>query len=213
MPARPNPFARPLSRLVLLPVAAASLVVGLAGCAPEDTDAAPSATPEASAAPTTPAAEPEASETPTPTPTPTGEPVSATCEQVLSLDQLYAFNPNWGTDPGYAPTGEPAVFATSIGGVACGLLNQSSGETIELSVARPVDATMEDRLNAAVLSGQAVPTYGTPPEVEGYYGLVAGTGTAQVFAGGYWITASSTVFFEPGDPQPLVESMLANLVG
>ncbi|GLI26001.1 hypothetical protein ARHIZOSPH14_02430 [Agromyces rhizosphaerae] len=209
MPARPTPLARPL-RLLAVTVATAAIVVGLAACAPEEPAASPTPTAAETTAPTETPAETDAA-TPTPTPTPTGEPVDVACDELLTLDQMYAFNPNYGTDPGYAPTGEPAVFAASIGGVACGWLNQSSGETIEVSVARPVDDTMEERLNDAVLAGQAVPTYGTPPEVEGYYGLVAGTGTAQAFADGYWITASSQAFFEPGDAQPLMESMLANL--
>ncbi|WP_286308870.1 iron ABC transporter ATP-binding protein [Agromyces mangrovi Wang et al. 2018] len=211
MPARPTRLERPL-RLLAVPLVAAAVVVGLAACAPEDTTASPTPAPEETTAQSEAPEETDAA-TPTPTPTPTGEPVGLACDELLTLDQMYAFNPNYGTDPGYAPTGEPAVFSASIDGVACGWLNQSSGETIEVSVARPVGDTMEVRLNEAVLSGQAVPTYGTPPEVEGYYGRIAGVGTAQAFADGYWVTAASVAFFEPGDAQPLVEAMLANVTG
>ena len=53
-----------------------------------------------------------------------------------------------------------------------------------------------------------VPTYGTPPEVEGYFAQAGGTGEAQVFPGPYWIVVDSVALFEPGDAQQLVAAVL-----
>lgn len=179
------------------------------------TPATSSASPEAPApAPASPAATdaPEASPTaaPSPTQTPSGTPVGLGCDDVLSPDDIYAFNPNFGTAPDFEPTGLVAS-APSYGGVACGWLNQSSGTILEVSVAKPDEQSTEDLKNKAVMAGKAVPTYGTPPEVEAYFSKSGETGTVQVFTGGYWVVASSEAFYEPGDAQKLITMIQDNL--
>ena len=61
------------------------------------------------------------------------------------------------------------------------------------------------------MSSNAVPTYGTPPDVEGFFLLSGGVGQAQVFTGEYWVVVESESMFEPGDAQQLVASVLENL--
>ena len=52
----------------------------------------------------------------------------------------------------------------------------------------------------AAATMNAVPTYGTPPAVDGFFSQSQDTGTVQVFTeSGYWLVARSTAFFEPGD--------------
>ena len=96
-------------------------------------------------------------------------------------------------------------------GTACGYLNQTSGEVIEIGVATPTEAAGETRRNNAAMSSKPVPTYGTPPDVEGYFINAGGSGEAQVFHGPYWIVIDSAALFEPGDAQQLVAAVLANL--
>lgn len=169
-------------------------------------DATTSATPSATDAPV-----PTESATPTPTPTPSGDPVGLSCDEVLSPEDIYKFNPNFGTAPNYEPSGVVAS-AASYGGVACGWLNQSSRALLEVSVATPADASLEDLKNQAALAGKAVPTYGTPPEVEAYFSKSGETGTVQVFTDdGYWVVVSSVVIFEPGDAQKLITMIRQNL--
>ena len=186
-------------------VAAASVAL-LAGCTPG------AGGPAGTAAATT---APSASATANPEPTETAEPpvpFEIACDALLTADQLYAFNPNVGADPGYQPSGDDiATLVDEDAGTACGYLNQTSGEVIEVGVATPTTAAGEERRNQAALSSKPVPTYGTPPDVEGYFTQAGGTGEARVFHGPYWIVIRSPALFEPGDAAQLVASVLANL--
>ncbi len=123
---------------------------------------------------------------------------------------MYAFNPNYGTDPGFEATGNAAQTAVKYDGVACGWLNQTSGAVIEISVAQPNDVLQTTLVDQALSTSKTVPTYGTPP-IEGFFAVAGGVGTAQVFSGASWVTVSSTEFFEPGDVQSLVASVLSHL--
>jgi hypothetical protein len=178
----------------------------LSGCA--QGAAKPSAAPSATA---TAASGPTAMPTPTPTPSDPPTPVTLTCDQIVTADQFYAFNPNYGADPGYAPKdGTLEKKIADWKGVACGWLNQTSNEVIEIAVAKPPASELENLKNAAVTTSQPVPTYGVPPQIEGYF--KPGTaGEVQIFRGPYWIVATSTAFFEPGDPAPLMQNVLANV--
>ncbi|HEY8282540.1 MAG TPA: iron ABC transporter ATP-binding protein [Leifsonia sp.] len=156
-------------------------------------------------------AAPVASPTPTPTPTEPPTPVTLSCDQILTPDQVYAFNPNYGTDPGYAPKkGSLEARIADWKGVSCAWKNQTSGDVVEVAVAHPPASQLEGLKNAAITTADPVPTYGVPPQVEGYF--AKGTaGQVQVFRGPYWVVAESTSFFEPGDVAPIMQDVLGNI--
>lgn len=167
--------------------------------------------PEKSKTPATQPSHPEKA-TPSSTPTPTVPPWSAvtlSCDQILTPQQIYNFNPNFGTDPNYtaATTGDVGTIAAGHG-VTCGLLNQTSGEKIEFAIGKPPASVQTDLENAAITNSHAVPTYNVP---EGYFDASGGTGEAQAFQGGYWVVMTSSVFLEPGDAAPLMIAALGNL--
>jgi hypothetical protein len=191
----------------LAALAIAAAAVTLVGCTPA---AKPGSTPSTSAtaggastnAPVT---------TPSPTPTQPPTPVTLTCDQVVTADQLYAYNPNFSADPGYAPKGgslEKKIADWK--GVTCAWQNQTSGDIVQIAVAQPPADQLESLKNAAITTAQPVPTYGTPPQVEGYF-KAGDAGQVQIFRGPYWVVAESTAFFEPGDAAPLMQSVLGNL--
>ncbi|TAM67581.1 MAG: iron ABC transporter ATP-binding protein [Microbacteriaceae bacterium] len=161
----------------------------------------------AAAAPTS-----TATVTPTPTPTDPPTPVTMTCDQVLTAQQLYDFNANYGTDPGYNPAANtnPAA-AVAMKGVSCGYLNQTSNAVIEVAIAKPAASALPGIKDSAAANSHVVPTYGVPPSVEGYFTVAGGVGEVQAFANGYWVILRSADFAEPGDPQPLVAAVLGNL--
>ncbi|WP_127792986.1 iron ABC transporter ATP-binding protein [Agromyces sp. LHK192] len=210
---RPPRTVRVRAAGVALAVTAACLLAGCTSSGP-----GPSATPGAPDAPNqsngsatgSPGASQGASAAPEETSEPS-EPFAMACESLLTPDQVYAFNPNYGTDPGYEPSGTAVVAVVDEGGTACGWMNQTSGEIIEVAVATPSDDALDAHGNAAAASSNPVPTYGTPPEVEGYFTRAGTAGTAQVFTGAYWIVISSPELFEPGDAQQLVASVVENL--
>ena len=193
---------------VLVSLALATVLAGaVSACAPE-TDASPSAS---SAAPT-------ASATPTPTPTATatqapisvGSPVTIGCDQLISPDAIYAFNPNFGLSESYKPAaGTEAATIVEAKGVACGWINQTSGEVIEVAVANLPTDKLTDLKNNFVTTSNSVPTY----KVEGYFEFDGTLGSAEAFNGPHWISAVSAAFFEPGDAQPIIEAALAGLAG
>jgi hypothetical protein len=194
------------SRALLALVVAATLAGGVSGCATE-TAASPTKSPSASAP----------SATPTPEPTKTAEPpvdstpITIDCNTLVTPQAMYEINPNLALSESFVPEkGSDAADKAAADGLVCGWVNQTSGETIEVSVASYGDDTLTGLKNGFVTSSTSVPTYGKPP-VEGYFQLDGDVGEAQVFSGPYWLTAVSTAFFEPGDASPVVQAALAGL--
>lgn len=205
-----GPSARRRAGLVLAGGALFALV--LSGCATGDAPiptSSAAATSGASAAPTTSAVP---SSSPTPTPEATGSPIAQTCGDLLTLQDVYDFNPNYGTAPDYSPTADGlAATAQTYNGLTCGWSNQTSGELIEVSVVAPNDVLMTTLKQQADADSQPVPTYGTPPTVDGFFTNAGGNGQAQVFTETYWVALSTPVFGEPGDAEGLMSTVLGHL--
>lgn len=185
--------------LVLLPATAAILIGLLAGCAP--TSAA-----EPSSAPSDPVDTPSA-EPSEPAPQ-TAVAIEADCDALVSPDAMYAYNPNFGLADDFEPeSGTVAAEAVTLEGVACQWVNQTSGDTIDLSVASLDADGLEALKNEAVQESTMVPTYGD----EAYFDVADGVGTAIVFDRSYWLVVSSGYFLEPGDATEIVEAALSAL--
>lgn len=208
MPRSSRPVSVSPRRAAAALLIAAGAALAFTACAPEapspssgpssDPSAGPSATAEPSTDPTAPAE--------------TATPYTVDCTSLITPEQLYAFNPNVGTAPDYSPVAAEIAAVVEDGGTACGWTNQTSGELIEVGVAKPTPTMLEERKSRAALGSQAVPTYGTPPAVEGFFEKSGEVGEAQVFTeSGVWLVISSTALFEPGDAQQLVEAALGNL--
>ncbi|WP_157509349.1 iron ABC transporter ATP-binding protein [Glaciibacter superstes] len=196
-----------LVRAGLAIVGGSVVLAGLAACS-SDPEPEPGPHQTVTAAPSQ---APEETPTPTPTPEATGSTVALTCDELLTMDDVYAFNPNFGTAPDYVPTAGSAVeTAAGYNGLVCGWSNQTSGDLIEFAVVAPNDVLMSQRKNTAVAETKAVPTYGAPP-IEGFFSIAGGPGVAQVFTGPYWVVAQSPAFFEPGDAQTLLTAAVSHL--
>lgn len=198
---------RPLCALA----ASAAAIVLLAGCTTQSAAPAVTAEPaESPAASAAPSAAPSSSPTAEPTPKPEPIPFDIACDSLLTAQQVYDFNPNFGTNPDYSPASDSLAqdAVENNAGTACSWLNQTSGETIDIAVAALPAPTSEEYKNALVMNSNFVPTYGDEAyfEVDG-----SGAGVAQVFSGQYYIAAVSTVFYEPGDAEPIVDAVIANL--
>jgi len=192
----------PLRRVVVpLAVSALALAV-LSGCVPTPT---PMSSGTASASPSS---SPSASPTPSPTASTVSTPITIGCNTLITPDDIYAFNPNFGLIERWTPkAGSAAATAKSEQGIACRWQNQTSGDTIDVSVAHLDAASIEALKNAAVEKSTMVPTYGD----EAYFSVSGGVGTAIVFQGTYWLVATSVDFAEPGDPADLITAALGAL--
>jgi hypothetical protein len=210
MPGTGRPF-RPLLSSMLLVAASAVLLSGCSAGDPQATSTAAGSDAPGATAPGTDGA----SGTPAPEQSESAEPpipFEIACDALLTPDQLYAFNPNFGADAAYTASARTVVVAVEQHeGTSCGYLNQTSGEVIEIAVATPTEAAGTTLANEAASTSTAVPTYGTPPEVSGYFARSGEHGQVQVFSGPYWVVIDSTAIFEPGDAQTLVADVLANL--
>lgn len=197
--------AAQLGRVTAAIVVAASALL-LAGCAGSP-DPVASVTPHIRSTTTkTPAA--TASSSPTATPTP----VTLSCDQVLTSDQLGKLVPKLTADSGFtAEKGSNAATAVADAGVACGYRNGTSGNIVAVSIAQPTAADLTSLKNTAIRDSNVVPTYGVPPKVMGYFAADSTSGVAQAFTGAYWIVAESKDFHEPGDASLVMADVIGNL--
>jgi hypothetical protein len=158
------------------------------------------------AASASPSASPSGSSSASPTANPV--PVARTCDQLVSRQAMYDFNPNFGLQASFTPkSGSASAIAVAKKGVACSWLNQTSRDTIELSVAHlPAGdiAALKGDLNS---SSKATSAFAAP----GYFTDEGGVGVAQVFNGSYWVVARSTFFSEAGEATQIVNSAIASL--
>ena len=165
----------------------------------------PTTSAEPAAEPSTPAEPAPAESTPA---APIGIPVEQSCDELVTLEELYAFNPNYAADPDYSPAaGTDAEVIVGLDGVACGWINLSSGQTIEIAVAHLQPEDIEALQNRLVLTSHSVPTYGGVD----YFEKTDEVGVANVFEGDYWIVADSKEFLEPGDAVTLIDAVKAAL--
>jgi hypothetical protein len=195
----------PATRVTSLGIAAAAVVLTLAGC---------SSQPPAAGEPTTTAsavAEPTAEPTPTPTPTgptvPPAIPFEIACDTLVSPETIYAFNPNFALLP------EPVVESGSLAervqtelGTVCSWQNLSSGEVVTVAAAELPAETLLKVQNEMFESSTMVPTYGGD---EDYFTVQDGVGEAVTFVGAHWIVSTSETYLEPGDAADILSAATA----
>ena len=181
-------------------LAAPLLLLLLAGCVPT-ADPAPTSSPIAE--PTGPAV----TKTPTPAPSvapdPAAIPFDIDCSDLVTAQQIYDYNPNFSLVNDFTPdAGTTAAAAVAAKGTACRWVNQTSGETIDISVAELNEKTLATAKSDAEASSDSSGAWGSGS----YFGVSGGVGTAEAFSGAYWITASSAAFLEPADVGSLIDA-------
>ncbi len=178
-------------------------IATLSGCVPTA-----SSTPSDTGSAASPTSSPSSTPTPTPTASVISTPITIDCNALVTRDEMYAFNPNFGLISPWTPkSGTAAATAKSEQGLACRWTNQTSGDTIDISAAHLDDASIVALKDQAVEASTMVPTYGD----EAYFSTKNGVGTATVFQGDYWLVATSVDFLEPGDPSDLITAALGAL--
>ncbi|MHC5796867.1 arginyl-tRNA synthetase [Lacisediminihabitans sp. FW035] len=194
-----------LRSTVIVVALAATVALALAGCVPEPGS---QATPKPSRSSTS-SASPSASATPSPSPsTPAAAtPTKIPCDTLVSAQTVYDFNPNFGLDSAFSPkSGSAAATAVAYTGTACNWLNQTSGDTFTVAVARPAATDLA--------SVKAKAATGTPASGLGdaaYFSTSGGVGRVDVFSGAYWLVATSVYFGSAADANDLVTSALGAL--
>ncbi|MET4704296.1 arginyl-tRNA synthetase [Frigoribacterium sp. UYMn621] len=194
-----------LRSTILVAALAATVTLGLAGCVPEP-KSTPGPTPSTSSVPS---ASPSVVPSPTPTPSSTASatPTKIPCNTLVSAQVVYDFNPNFGLDNSFAPkAGTAGASAVADQGTACSWLNQTSGDTFAIAVARPAPPALAS-LKATAAKGTAASGLGDAA----YFSTSGGVGRVDVFTGAYWLVATSVYFGSAADANALVTAALGAL--
>ena len=141
----------------------------------------------------------------------TGTPIALACDELVPASALTGLWADFAPNDAVEPTAVSAEIA-GYDGLVCGWTG-AEGADFQVAVAQLDPAVIEALKNEFFTTSEAVPTYGRPPEIEGYYELDGGRGVADAFVDDYWLEASSASFVEPGDPEPLVRAALDALAG
>lgn len=198
-------------RVATVPALAVIAIATLVGCQPEAAGPSPSATSGSPNQPTSPSA---TSSVPTPggtatasvTPTPgANPPLGRSCEQLISAQTIYDYNPNFVAISASASSGSGAAAAITAGGIACAWQNTTSSETIVLGAARYSAAQLATV--KATATGSAVSGWGD----FGRFSRANNAGIASFAVGNAWATLTSTAFFASPDAAPLVQSVASAL--
>lgn len=133
--------------------------------------------------------------------------VNLDCSAVVDAQTMYDFNPNFGLLSSFSPdAGSLAAQAVASKGVACRWLNQTSGVTLDVSIAKPSSTDFE--------AAQALAKSGTPASGFGdaaYFSSSGGTGALQVFAGDYWLTTTSVFYSQAADAASIMNATLKSI--
>lgn len=186
------------------------LIISLLGCTSE-----PSGTPAPAQTPAGKAALTPAPIAPSAVPTAIGriegEATNLVCDDLLSIQELYDFNPNFAIDP-ELPAVQTTIESqfTNLGGLTCSYLNLTSGEVIQVSIAKVKDSS-KGALLASVSGASSAASDFDSEKRKAFFSLSNGTGVFQVVQGEYWLSASSSVFFSAADAYGFVHPALKRL--
>lgn len=141
------------------------------------------------------------------TPSATTSTVSQTCAELLPSTALDVYGAAFEQVRSFTPeAGTPAATIADRDGRVCRFREVDDHDvTITVAVAKLPEKSLTNLKDALFEQGTSVPTY----RVEGYFDLTGGVGRADAFADPYWITASSTLFTEPGGAQPVIDAVRA----
>ena len=194
----------PPSRFVVSLLCCLVLPLTLTACAPEGRElSAPTPTATTSLSPTSQPAPEETVE-----PGYAGAPITAGCGDLVSDQTMYDWGSgNFALDSAYSPSpGSDAARAVADGGLACGWVNLTSGETMTVAVADLSVEALAAAKAAVPASRSAVSEFG--PNVDARFENVSDVGNVDAFAGSYWVSAKSPWFAEPSDASAILYSVL-----
>ena len=191
--------------LLAAPLLVTTLILSacVPAAAPDPTSKPTSAASPTSSATSTATADPDASPAPH---VETGTRISLSCSDLVSPQQMYDYNPNFGLVDSFVPgSGSLAAQAVAASGLACRWMNQTSGTTIDVSVAH-LDAESTS-IRKAFLKANSTPVSKFGPD--GYFDQGDLRSSGQAFPGDFWVTATSIAFFGADDAAPIMKAATA----
>lgn len=139
-------------------------------------------------------------------------PIYKACSELISIEALYDFNPNYSYDSSASPSsGSLGEKALQKSGVFCSYVNLSNGNRIDVSVAQIPTASSADWNKKVAETSRPTDAYGSSPDVLGFFARSNNEGVAQAIQGTKWVAITSTTFFEAGDAAALMSQVLHSL--
>ena len=140
-----------------------------------------------------------------------GAKLTHTCEDLYSVDELYTFNPNFSINTSQPPL-QPQISdeIASLAGVTCTYMNLSSGDTIQLSVAKLKQnsvALLQKQIEAVSAKNLDFST----EKRKVFFELSNGNGLLQILKDDYWIVVTSPLFQSPEEAMKFIEPGLIAL--
>ena len=120
------------------------------------------------------------------------DPIDITCEQALSLQSLYDFDPNLALTPNHKTIfGSTGAQQESLGAISCLLTNLSSQEEFQVVITKLNETSAKHQNTAVANPGAGETAYQVSSGVPGIFTTADSVGTAQFMAGNYWVSIAS----------------------
>jgi hypothetical protein len=144
-------------------------------------------------------------------PTLKSSPVSFSCEQLIPLQALYDFNPNYALDSSRSPRdGSPEKQIQDLRGLVCIFVNLSTGDEIQIAVAQLDPSGIKEVTAKLEKTDPPTTSFTQSAEAKSFFSVTQGIGVAQVVTSKYWIVCSSTSLTTAEDLAPLVDAAIVN---
>lgn len=118
--------------------------------------------------------------------------IDITCEEALSLQSLYDFDPNLALTPNHKTIfGSTGAQQESLGAVSCLLTNLSSQEETQVVITKLNESSAKHHYSAVENPAAGESAYQVSSGVPGTFTTADSVGTAQFMAGNYWVSIAS----------------------
>jgi len=118
---------------------------------------------------------------------------------------MYDFNPNFGLLASFTPdSGTLAARAVADKGIACRWVNQTSGDTVDVSLSHPAPNDLSVAMDAAQ-TGTPVAGLGD----SAFFSKSGSAGVVQVFRGEFMVTVRSVFFSTAADASTILADAIA----
>lgn len=136
-------------------------------------------------------------------------PIYKACSELISIEALYDFNPNFAYDTSISPdSGSLGAKAKDKSGVFCSYVNLSNGDRIDVSVAQFSPISISDWTKKIAETSRPTDAYGASPGILGFFSRSNNEGVSQAVQGNTWVAITSNTFFEAVDSVPLMSQVL-----
>lgn len=140
-----------------------------------------------------------------------GVPVGHTCQNLISLQALYDFNPNFSLTTSQKPI-QPTVSAPyeRLAGITCLYMNQTSGEVIQLSIAKITEDALQIPGTAFATAGRPVSTLSNI-HIKVFFEENNGNFIFRLVNGNYLLAVSSALLSSAEDNFKFISPALKNI--